>query len=228
MRSDPPEAGPGDAEAGARRPFAAPRLLAISDRATLTVPFVAWLGTLAGAGVDAVQLREKDLSDRDLFDLAVMARETLPDSTRLLVNGRPDVALAAGADGVHLPAAGLPVRAVRVRFGDRLAIGRSTHSLDEVRRAKEDGADYVTFGPVYDTPSKRRYGPPVGLALLRQAATTDLPLVALGGVMIDRLGELAAAGAAGAAGIRQFQEPASLPRLVATARRAFARAAASG
>lgn len=202
------------------------RLMAISDRRQLTgASLYDWLEWVAAAGVDAVQLREKDLGARELLALAERARELLAGRARLLVNGRADVALAAGADGVHLTSTGLPVAAVRRwlsgRAGRRLLVGRSTHSPAEVAEAAAGGADYVTFGPVYATPSKAAYGPPPGLAGLRRAAAHGLPVLALGGVTIERLEALASAGARGAAGIRLFLEPGRLPRVVAQARRVF-------
>jgi thiamine-phosphate pyrophosphorylase len=183
-------------------------LLAISDRSSLgEVSFEEWLRRLTAAGVGAVQIREKDLNDRDLYELTLGARATLAPPAVLLVNGRMDVALAAGADGCHLPADGVPLAALRRRFGAQVLLGRSTHHVEEVERAAREGADYVTFGPVYDTPSKAQYGPPRGLEELARAAKAGIPVYALGGVMLSRFAEVAAAGAAGVAGIRLFQEP---------------------
>lgn len=209
-----------------------PRLLAISDRRSLPpgTDLAAWLRIIAEAGVDAVQLREKDLDDRALFALARTARSLLPSPVRLLVNGRLDVALAAGADGVHLPAAGLPVAAVR-RLADRgggarqrpLWVGLSTHDPAEVAAARRDGADYVTFGPVYPTPSKAGYGEPPGIPGLERAveAAEGLPVLALGGVTAQRVAEVAAAGAAGAAAIRGFQDREGCRAFVAAAAERF-------
>jgi thiamine-phosphate pyrophosphorylase len=177
-------------------------LLAISDRHSLTLEFVDWLRALGAAGIGAVQIREKDLEDGDLYRLIRLARETLPPTTQVIVNGRIDIALAAGADGVHLPADDLPAAPLRARFGPRVLIGRSTHSLDEVKRARDEGVDYVTFGPVYDTPGK---GPPAGPEALGRAAALGVPVYALGGVTLERFGELAVAGASGVAAIRLFQ-----------------------
>ncbi len=194
-------------------------LLAISDRRGLgAVTLPAWAAALGEAGVPAVQLREKDLADRAAFELLRQLRRALPAS-RLLVNGRADLALAAGADGVHLPADGVPTAALRRRFGDTLLIGRSTHSLDEVACEAQDGADYVTFGPVFASPGK---GAPVGLDALAAAAELGVPVLALGGIGLAELPRVAAAGAAGAAGIRLFQDLARLPEVVAAAREAFA------
>ncbi len=201
-----------------------PRLLAISDHAGgARGDFFDWLEKLARAGVDGVQIREKGLADRDLFELTRRARQVLPAGVRLLVNGRLDIAVAAGADGAHLPSTGLPVAALRRRFGAAVLIGRSTHRPDEVERARQEGADYVSFGPVYATPSKARYGPPAGLERLSRAAALGLPIYALGGVTIARLSEVAAAGAAGAAGIRCFLDAARLPDLAREAALRFPR-----
>jgi thiamine-phosphate pyrophosphorylase len=120
---------------------------------------------------------------------------------------------------VHLPADGVPTAALRARFGAKLVLGRSTHTVDEVAREAASGADYVTFGPVFDSPGKGR---PVGLAALADAATQGVPVLALGGVGLAELQRVAEAGAAGAAGIRIFQDLALLPQVVAAAREAFA------
>ena len=144
------------------------------------------------------------------------ARSALPTTTRVLVNGRVDIALAAGADGAHLPSTGLPVDALRRRFGDDLTLGVSTHHLEEVERARNEGADYVTFGPVWPTPSKARYGSPAGLEGLAGAVAVGLPVLALGGVTMPRVAAAAAAGAAGVAAISMFP-PDELVAFVVTA-----------
>lgn len=196
-----------------------PRLLAISDRRSLPDQNLeSWLAHIAQAGVDAVQIREKDLDDRTLWELVRTARALLPPAIRLLVNGRLDLALSAGADGVHLPSDGVPVAALRRRFGREVLIGISTHRVEEVLRAREEGADYATFGPVWETPGK---GAPVGVGELARAAAAGLPVLALGGVTIERFGEVAAAGAAGVAAIRLFQRPPELRAAVEAAARSF-------
>lgn len=198
-------------------PAATFRLLAISDRRLQPAALPDWCRELALAGIDAVQLREKDLEDRDLLDLATAVRPALGPRT-LLINGRADVALAAGAEGVHLPADGLPIPPLRARFGQLLVFGRSTHRVEEVEAACRSGADYVTFGPVYASPGK---GEPVGLPALRRAVAVGIPVYALGGVKIESFEELAATGVRGVAGIRLFQEPRALPAIVARARQSF-------
>lgn len=201
-------------------------LLAISEGATAGDG--AWLRRLArwadtGLGETlAVQIREKHLDDRALFELARAARAALPRPAAVLVNGRVDIALAAGADGAHLPADGVPLAPLRRRFGAEVILGRSTHSVEEVEQAARDGADYVTFGPVYATPSKERYGPPLGIEALARASAVGIPVYALGGVTLARFEELARAGAAGVAAIRLFQDT-DLADIAGMARRFFPR-----
>lgn len=156
-------------------------------------------------GAVALHLREKDLGGRELLALArALVAVCRAHGQRLLVNDRLDVALAAGADGAHLPAAGVPVADARRLLGPAALVGVSCHSSADVARALAGGASYATFSPVYDTPSKRAYGPPLGIPALREAARLGLPLVALGGVTAARAPEVRAAGAAGVAAIRAW------------------------
>lgn len=166
-------------------------------------------------GTAAIHLREKDLGGRDLLALArALVTVCRENGQRLVVNDRLDIALAAGADGVHLPAAGVPVDGARRLLGPAALVGVSCHSAAEVARALAGGASYATFSPVYDTPSKRAFGPPVGLDALRDAARLGLPLVALGGVTAERAPEVRAAGAAGVAAIRAWLEAPDPARAV--------------
>lgn len=150
---------------------------------------------LAG-GVRAVQLREKDLSTAELYDLAWEMRAlTSRYDARLLINERLDVALAVEADGVHLGVNSLPVTAAR-RIAPDLLIGYSSHGVAEAAAAIAKGADFATFGPVFPTPSKAVYGEPVGLTELGRACslpTGDL-IFALGGIKRDNLEQVTAAG----------------------------------
>jgi thiamine-phosphate pyrophosphorylase len=155
--------------------------------------------------VAAVQLRAKDMGGKDMLALARALRDVARAAGQwLMVNDRLDVAVAAGADGVHLPSRGIPAADARRLLGPGAIIGASCHSVAEVRRARDGGADFATFGPVFDTPSKRAWGPPVGLDALREAARLGLPLVALGGVDPSNAASTVAAGAAGVAAIRAW------------------------
>ncbi|MDA8087957.1 MAG: thiamine phosphate synthase [Nitrospiraceae bacterium] len=162
------------------------------------------VGLALEGGVRAVQLREKDLPVRELLDLALRLRElTWRHRARLFINGRVDVAIAARADGVHLGAAGMPPEAARgamVRAGKELMIGVSTHSLKEADAAQRAGADFITFGPVFDTPSKRPYGPPLGPARLAEAVmAVNVPVFAIGGIKYSGLKEVISTGVSGVA-----------------------------
>jgi thiamine-phosphate pyrophosphorylase len=176
------------------------------------------------ARVTLVQLREKELSGRVLFELASAAAQVARGGeTRVLVNDRADVARAAGCDGVHLTTRSLGAPVVRRAFGEEFLIGVSAHTLEEARAAREGGADFAVFGPVFDTPSKRAFGPPVGLDALKEAARelSPFPLVALGGVGEEEVKEVLRAGAAGVAGIRLFSNGQNLARIVHHIGRAY-------
>lgn len=152
-------------------------------------------------GLRAVQLREKDLDAGRLFELAVeLRRLTRAYGAKLLINDRIDVALAVAADGVHLGKAGLPVAEARRILGNEQLIGYSAHGVDEALRAQRAGADFVTLGPIYPTPSKAQYGEPLGLSVLAEAARLlSIPVFALGGVKRLSVSELLSSGAHGIA-----------------------------
>ena len=170
------------------------------------------------APVNFLQIREKNLSTRVLYELALQAaRITRGSGTRLLINDRADVARSTGADGVHLTGRSIEPSIIRRTFGDEFLIGVSTHSLEEARAACDGGADFAVFGPVFETESKRVYGNPVGLEKLIQvtAALPEFPLLALGGVTLENAESCFRAGAAGVAAIRLFSETNELARVVA-------------
>jgi thiamine-phosphate pyrophosphorylase len=193
-------------------PRAAPRLYLITDRtATAGRPLLDVVrAALAGRSPQvgdvvpavAVQLREKDLPGRALFELARALRTITRDAGAwLFVNDRLDVALAAGADGVHLGGGSLPIADVRA-LAPRLRIGVSTHARADVERAARGGASFVVFGPVFDTPSKRALGSPLGLHALSDACAVGVPVLALGGVTPENAPACVGVGAAGVACIR--------------------------
>jgi thiamine-phosphate pyrophosphorylase len=145
-------------------------------------------------GVRAIQLREKDLPAAELYDLAADMRSlTSRYGARLFINDRLDVALAVDADGVHLGKQSLPVLAAR-RIAPGILIGYSSHSVSEAESALARGADFVTFGPVFSTPSKLAYGDPVGLIELAKACSSKGPVFALGGVKQANLRQILATG----------------------------------
>jgi len=152
-------------------------------------------------GLKAVQLREKDLATRELLDLAYRMRAlTAAYGAKLFINDRVDIALSVGADGVHLGNTSIPVQAARKASEERLMIGVSTHSQQEAQQAEKDGADLITLGPVYETPSKVQYGSPVGLPVLGDVSgAIGLPVFAIGGITIGRIEEIMEQGAYGTA-----------------------------
>lgn len=179
------------------------------------------IGNAAAAGVDWIQLREKDYSGKEW---AALVRESMRrvkkngSGTQILVNDRLDVALACGSDGVHLSENGVPVaEACRLRDGflatrnhpGNFLVGLSCHSLGAALGAARAGADYIYFSPIFATPSKANYGPPQGVErLARVCAAVEIPVIAIGGITAKNAGECLQAGASGVAAIRLFQEPA--------------------
>ena len=173
-----------------------------------TPEILRFLQGVVTAQLPLVQIREKSLPARVLYDLAAQAAEiTRGSNTRLLVNDRADIALAAGADGVHLTARSLPADVVRNICGPDFLIGVSTHSLAEARAAQVAGADFVVFGPIFDTESKRAFGEPQGLDKLREVtmALGDFPVLAIGGITNENIAACVSAGASGIAGISLFE-----------------------
>lgn len=163
--------------------------------------------TAVSAAIPLFQIREKNLPARVLYELVLRAVEiTRAGSTRLLVNDRFDVARGAGADGVHLTSVSLPPQVAREVCGPEFIIGVSTHSLAEARAARDNRADFCVFGPVFETESKRVYGPPQGLDKLKEvcAELQGFPVLAIGGVSLDNAQSCFEAGASGFAGISWF------------------------
>jgi thiamine-phosphate pyrophosphorylase len=173
----------------------------------------------ADAGVDWVQIREPEMPAGELLALVGAALAACAGKARVLVNDRLDVALAAGAAGVHLRGESMPAREVVpwLRAGNAPAdflVGVSCHGLEDARQAEEDGASYLFFGPIFETPAKKRFGAPQGVEKLAEVCrSVGIPVIAIGGMSGDRSAECLRAGAAGIAAIRMFQqtsEPASL------------------
>ena len=175
--------------------------------------------------IDLVQIREKNLSANVLYQLATSAAGITKESdTKLLINDRSDIAAAAGAAGVHLTTSSLPTSVVRQTFGDEFLIGVSTHSLAEASLASKSGADFVVFGPVFETTSKRENGEAVGLTKLAGvcAKLSPFPVLALGGVRSGNACDCIRAGARGVAAISMLQEPDRLADIADAIRRSFA------
>jgi len=151
-------------------------------------------------GVKTIQLREKDLSDYELVELGKKLRLLTSNyGTRLFINSRADIAEQIGANGVHLTETSVHVNEVKRNFPD-LIVGVSAHSLEGAHLAETQGADYITFSPIYETPSKASYGPPQGLDSLRQVTqAVSLPVLALGGITLHRVPECLEQGAFGVA-----------------------------
>lgn len=152
-------------------------------------------------GVRAVQLRDKGASTKELYETAhELRRLTARYGAKLFINDRADVALAVDADGVHIGSTSLPLYKVRRLLGERKLIGVSCHNQAQAITAQEMGADFITFGPVFYTPSKADYGEPVGPAkLARVAELLQIPVFALGGVKLDNCAEAVACGVHGVA-----------------------------
>ena len=169
------------------------------------------------AGVDIVQIREPDLSARDLLSVVEATAElSYKSGGGVLINDRADIAVCAAA-GVHLTTRSLSAEVVRRSFGPELMIGVSTHSIEEAKAAECGGADFIVFGPVFQTASKKQYGEPVGLeALRRVAAGLSIPVLALGGINPTNFREALDTGAKGIAGISMFAKAPDLNSLVAT------------
>ncbi len=174
--------------------------------------------------MDWIQIREKDLTGRELLKLAIESvsaiRKIPACKTRILINDRLDIAIAAHTDGVHLGEKSLPVAAVseyrdRASLSAAFAIGASCHSVEAVLAAQRDGADYIFFGPVFATPSKSAFGAPQGLDQLATICrAVRLPVLAIGGVTAENVSACIAAGAAGVAAIRLFQQSNELHDVV--------------
>jgi thiamine-phosphate diphosphorylase len=204
----------------------------VTDRRALGVPLGQATELLHGkiaaageAGVDWIQIREKDLLGRAVSNLAEGALRCVPEGCGVLVNDRLDVALAVGARGVHLGEKSLTVEEAKslARVPTRsFVVGASTHSLETARAAEMAGADYIIFGPVFVTPSKTSYGAPLGIERLAEVCRRiAVPVLAIGGITLKNARTCLDAGARGIAAVRMFQGAADLPEVVGKLRQAW-------
>ena len=178
------------------------RLLLVTDRhQTNGRPLVPLLQRVLAAGMPAIQLRERDLFARELLTLAREVQAvTGAARSQLLINDRIDVALTMDGVGVHLRSTSLPVSVARQLLGAQRLLGISVHSMEEAREAELQGADYIVLGPIYETPSKQMFGPPLGIHVLEKACgLVRIPIIGIGGVTAVRAREMRRAGAFGAA-----------------------------
>jgi thiamine-phosphate pyrophosphorylase len=165
-----------------------------------------------------VQLREKDLTPFALYQLAKDIKNICQSThAKLFINDRADIAQAVEADGVQLTSQSLPVEAVRTCFSEPKLIGVSTHSFEEAQRAEESKADFILFGPIFETPSKAAFGQPQGLVSLnRLSKTVSVPIFAVGGINPERAKECIENGAAGVAVISSIMSSPNIKRIIKT------------
>jgi len=178
------------------------RLLVVTDRhQTKGRPLVSLLQRVLAAGISTIQLRERDLSARELVALAREVRVVTGScNSQLLINDRIDVALALEGVGVHLRSNSLPPSVARRLLGPQRLMGISVHSVEEAVQAESQGANYIVLGPIYETPSKQMFGPPLGIQTLEKACRlVRIPIVGIGGVTAERAREMRRAGAFGVA-----------------------------
>ena len=183
-------------------PTLSSRLLLVTDRHQTNgrplVPLLQRVLTVAGS---TIQLRERDLSARELMTLAREVQAvTISHRSQLLINDRIDIALALEGVGVHLRSNSLPVSVARRLLGAQRLLGVSVHGVEEALDVESQGADYIILGPIYETPSKQRFGPPLGIHTLEKACRlVRIPVIGIGGVTAARAHELRRAGAFGVA-----------------------------
>jgi thiamine-phosphate pyrophosphorylase len=178
------------------------RLFLVTDRhQTKGRPLVPLLQRVLTAAAPAIQLRERDLSARELVTLTLEVQAvTASRRSQLLINDRIDVALALEGVGVHLRSNSLPVSVARQVLGTQRLLGISVHAVEEAVQVESQGADYIVLGPIYETPSKQMFGPPLGIHTLERACRlVRLPIIGIGGVTAARAREMRRAGAFGVA-----------------------------
>jgi thiamine-phosphate pyrophosphorylase len=178
------------------------RLFLVTDRhQTNGRPLVPLLQRVLTAGVPAIQLRERDLSAKELVTLAREVQAVMASRrSQLLINDRIDVALALEGVGVHLRNNSLPVSVARQLLGAQRLLGISVHAVEEAVQVESQGVDYIVLGPIYETPTKQMFGPPLGIQTLEKACRlVRIPIIGIGGVTAARVREMRCAGAFGVA-----------------------------
>lgn len=193
-------------------PLSAPFVCLVTDRGRLAVgtddDLVRLSASAAAAGIDVIQVRERSRTDRELLALTRrLVAVSAGTAARVVVNDRTDIAIAAGAAGVHLRGDSVPADRVRAIVPASFIIGRSVHTVDEARAAARSGVDYLVMGTVYPTKSKGEGAPVAGVSTLAAVCSAvAVPVLAIGGITIDRVGEVASAGASGIAAIGLFAD----------------------
>ncbi len=187
-------------------------LYLIADAAQIKENLVSLVKLAIDGGVKAVQLRGKELPAAEVLRIGERLRHlTSIESVKLFINDRIDVAMAVDADGIHLGQNSISVMAARAVSGDRFIIGVSAHGLNEAINAAEGGADFITVGPIFETESKVRYGPPIGLTKLSDVCRkVNIPVFAIGGIKVDRVGSVMREGAHGVAVISAILKAGSV------------------
>ena len=191
-----------------------PRLYLLTDRhQTCHRPLKSVLSQAVGSGIRMVQIRERDLETRDLMGVVHNLLPLIKQYQGIaLLNDRIDLVLALDLDGVHLRSDSLSVLLARRLLGPERLIGVSAHSAEEVQRAEDDGADFVVLGPIFDTPSKRAFGKPLGLDILENVCRTSRgPIFAIGGITPSQVPAIRASGAYGVAVISSILQAPSIP-----------------
>ncbi len=193
------------------------RLYLVTDRhQTAGRPLLSVVARAVRAGVRAVQLRERDLVARDLLAMADDLQRTTPDA-QIFINDRVDVALALGSRGVHLRESSLPTAVARSLLRAEQLLGQSVHSVEAAIAAEREGADFVVLGPIYETPSKQEYGPPLGLGALEKASRiARIPVFAIGGITASRARDVRSAGGYGVAVLSSIMTAADVEQATQT------------
>jgi thiamine-phosphate pyrophosphorylase len=179
-----------------------PKYFAITDRKQFKYDFETQIKRMLDNGIRLFQLREKDLNSEELFNLAKKMKVLLePYDAKFVVNDRLDIAILTGAIGVHLPEKSIPIREIKSKFPS-IIVGKSCHSLEQAKKAEDEGADYIYFSPIFDVPNK---GKGVGIEKLKEVCQkVKIPVYALGGINETNINQVLEAGAYGIAGIRLF------------------------